>query len=864
MMYIATQEWVLAAFKELLAQWSPASPAIMDTKTTASFWTPLQSTEMYPVLPSTRSGTYDTPGDEPYATFFPSSAIEIDAPDLASAPTPAMIEGINSPINGKDVRKNKGIFWRRPTTVLESSSDEPYGAFVIGNASVATSKSSAVGSFARAWNQGSVAMGYQSIAGAGTLAYDTSTKKKVSITYWDDVASAFKRTYRQSASTAIGAYTQAGSSCTSIGAAAKAWLSSGTAIGAAANCGGESATAVGQGSTAGGDYSTAVGDTATASAQYATAIGYKAVVSAAPYASGTYREVTSNTKGTTEVNRSVALGAFSIVPEGETDVVSVGNDGSNVVVENYFNGVTDSYQAYGDDTPWGYTDQEVPVETLYRRIINVADPINEHDVVTLGYLKSHDVPKLERDTDGAYTNSSILTYVNSVASQSAKVTITKAGATVSPIDIGSPLVPGQGILWRRNVLVESSKIMWIEGIDDEESAYYKPQELEHFVLTKPLDVSSHFDHTSGAFTATFTASDGAILYPAYAGSTAKPSQLPVTNSTFGYSNTKVVEYLQSRWLLEWSKRAVSKFMGYNRLTLKSPLTLVDPTKMGYEYGEQMSMYLDSTVIKTNLKVGTIPEGTKITLTGKSSDGDKVLMDTTIITSFGDEDTGVVEMLLGDTFTYNEGDTWTVEFGTNILNGSVTHKADGWENLSAESSLGQWYGTGFPAALSLEWFLSVQPYKLGGVETGFYCDRLPLQCTWTGWEQDSSLSAFVRTVTFSTGDGSKVDTIKVYSKSNTGQTIESYRSITWLPNNGLFVPTAGLAVGMGMNFPLNAPYFNGSSAQSKAVVLSTDQDEVMNSEAPETPVSNLSLFSFKTSSSYKGTQLWRSPITITAS
>lgn len=859
-MYIATQEWVLAAFKELLAQWSSATPAIMDTKTTASFWTPLQSTEMYPILPSTRSGTYDTPGDEPYATFFPSSTIEIDAPDLTSAPTPAMIEGINSPVYGNDVRKNyRGIFWRRPTTVLESSSDKPYGTFVVGNASVATSKSSAVGSFARAWNQGSVAMGYQSIAGAGTQAYDTSTKENTSITYWDDVAAAFKKSYRQSASTAIGAYTQAGSSCTSIGAAAKAWLSSGTAIGAAANCGGQSATAVGQGSTAGGDYSTAVGDTAAASAKYATAIGYKAAVSAAPYASDTYDKITSYTKGTTEINRSVALGAFSIVPEGETDVVSVGNDGSNVVVKNYFNGVTSSDLAYGNDTPWACSDQVVPVETLYRRIINVADPINDHDAVTLGYLKAHDVPKLERGTDGSYLDDSILDYVNSVASQGARVTIKGSGATVSATDMKSPLVPDQGILWRRRVLLNNTtkNIVWIEGIDDETSKYYSPRSLENFVLTKPVKVSeTSFNYKTGTFSATFSTIADGILYPAYAGELSWPYQDPISTVTSNYVNIEVFKYLQSRWILEWSKRAVSKFMGYNRLYGKS-ITLMDPTKAGYEYGEQSSIYIDRAYFTKSLKVGTIPEGTLMYLSSSDSQ-----LTTSAVTCF-EVDSDVVEVMLDDTFTYNEGETWTVKFQAPATN-SVEHKADGWEDLSAESSLGQWYGNSVPATLSLEWFLCTKPYKLGGVETGFCCCRLPLKCKWTDWASDSSSGAFVRTVTFSNLDGSKTDTIKVYSRSNIGQTFTSYRSITWLPNNGLFVPTAGLAVGMGSNFPLDAPYFYDDGEQDSAIQLRTYQQETMSIDQPESPVDNLSLFSFTVVDSVHDTEWYESPIAITVS
>ena len=113
---------------------------------------------------------------------------------------------------------------------------------------------------------------------------------------------------------------------------------------------GTDAIAIGSGTVASGDYSIAEGYQAAASGKLSVAEGYQAVASAEN------ATAIGNGAQATHAN-SVALGAGSVT--AEADSVSVGSGGAA--------GVPATAPAY-------------------RKIVNVADGVNDHDAVTVGQL----------------------------------------------------------------------------------------------------------------------------------------------------------------------------------------------------------------------------------------------------------------------------------------------------------------------------------------------------------------------------------------------------------------------------------------------------------------------------------------------
>lgn len=665
----------------------------------------------------------------------------------------SVIQGVNSPMKQDPTSlpfatsSAKEVWWRDPVMLIESEYDTPYGAFSIGNGSVVSSTGTAVGSLARVWNSGSVAIGYSSLCGASNKCYNPLNNTEGAPTSFDDVTTIFRKKYRQSNSTAVGAYTQAGPSCTSIGAAALSWMENGTAVGAASSSAGTNATAIGQASAAGGNYSTAIGGKASAATQYATAIGYKAAVSGDGYTSNVYGSITSgDAHGTTEQNMSVALGAYSVVPQGETDVVSVGNSDVDVFAKNYFNGVNPtSLNTKYTERPWNFnTDSDVKT-SLYRRIINVADPINEHDAVTLGYLIKQQVPTLTK-TDGVYSDDDVKAYIDSVKDQQVTCTADLRSTTyqdnqdwmlytqLTDSEIGSisNLSPNYGIFWHRDAVMQNGSIVWIDGLDDLAD---KPEGTD-IILRKPLTFSfkTETKKLTGVTTikvqsvateriTTKTLDDGTEVprqpllrwkLPKYVGKSTAGEEIQGVAANYDkYTHHDMVTYIQLMWILTKAKYCMSRNMGSNAF-LDKTLTLADPTTLGYEYGTQMSAYITGDDLKKILPI--IPEGTPFYLNGKSSDGaayDQVRVE---VQMTWDADETHLEAMLDNTFEYAEGDTWTIT-GAPFLTGSVTHGADGWQNASTYNSavLGQ---AGYISYMKQdEFFMDVAPYKIGGVEVG---------------------------------------------------------------------------------------------------------------------------------------------------
>lgn len=768
MLTFATQEWTKACFEELVAI-GLSSPAI-------STWTSSFSLDEMFAMPASgdpsiysmkkqAACSYLEGTDQPWGQVWVgnfSGALRAnvirdgykkDTDDGWDWVPISVIQGVNSPMRQDptslppSLDNSKQVWWRDPIMLIESEYDTPYGAFSIGNGSVVTSTGTALGSLARVWNSGSVAIGYSSLCGASSKCYNPLNNTEGAPASFDDVSSVFRKKYRQSNSTAVGAYTQAGPSCTSIGAAALSWMENGTAVGAASSSAGTNATAVGQASAAGGNYSTAIGGKASAATQYATAIGYKAAVSGDGYCSNTYGPITSSdAHGTTEQNMSVALGAYSVVPQGETDVVSVGNSDVDVFTKNYFNGVnpTSSNSKY-TERPWNFnTDSDVKT-SLYRRIINVADPINEHDAVTLGYLMKQQIPTLTK-TDGVYPDDEVKAYIDSIKSQTVTCTADFRNTTyqsnqdwmlytqLADQEIGSisNLSPNYGIFWHRDAVMKDGSIVWIDGLDDLAD---KPEGTD-IILRKPLtfNFKTETKKLTGITTINVTTIDtDKITYTTLSDGTKVPLQplmrwkLPkyVGKSTAGeeiqgiatgydkYTHHDMVLYIQLMWILTKAKYCMSRNMGSNAF-LDKTITLADPNAIGYEYGTQMSACIAGTDLAKILPI--IPEGTPFYLNGKSSDGtayDQVRVE---VQMTWDIDETYLEAMLDNTFEYAEGDTWTLT-GAPFLTGSVTHGADGWQQASTYNSavLGK---DGYMSFMKQdELFMDVAPYKIGGVEVG---------------------------------------------------------------------------------------------------------------------------------------------------
>jgi hypothetical protein len=842
-MYIATQEWTKACFEELV-EIGLASDAISDW--TSSFnlgnWFTMP-TAGDPSIYSMRKQaacSYLEGTDQPWEKVWVGSWTGnlqanvirggLSTDDGWDWVPISLIQGVNSPMKedptalpySTDTRKQ--VWWRDPLMLLESQYDTPYGTFAIGNGSVTTSTGTAVGCLARAWNSGSVAIGYSALCGAGSKSYNPLITTSYTPSAFNDIGTAFKKTYRQSNSTAVGAYAQAGASCLSIGAAALSWMENGTAVGAAANTAGSNGTAVGQASAAGGNYSTAIGCKASAATQYATAIGYKAAVSGDGYTSSVYGQITSgDAHGTTEQNMSVALGAYSVVPMGETDVVSVGNADVDVFTKNYFSGVkATSSNTRWTEYPWMFnTDSDVKT-SFYRRIINVADPINEHDAVTLGYLMRQQVPTLTKNSKGYYEEADILAWLDSIDDQSVACACDFRSTTyqanqdwmlyteLKDTQIGSisNLSPNYGIFWHRDAVAdETGGIVWIDGLDDLAD---KPDDGTHLIIRKPLSFSFKCKKSTGQMSlrvasyptssiSTTTLDDGTVVpleplmrwkLPKYAGAGSKEGVVISEDGTYDkYLQVDMTTYVQIMWILTKAKYCLSRNMGSNKW-LEKTLTLTDPTELGYEYGDQMSAYLLGKDIQKVLPI--IPEGTPFYLKGKSSSGtayDPVRVE---VQMTWDADETHIEAMLDNTFTYSEGDTWTMT-GVPFPTGSVTHGADGWQQASSynASVLGT---NGYVSFMKQsEFFMDVFPYKVGGVELGI----APLACDITvrktqAWTKYASYndSLEYQQAKFQVTSPFGSDTFESIQLVNISNPIyESHCNVLeWMSNARMFMPT----------------------------------------------------------------------------
>lgn len=846
-MIVATQEWTKACFEELVAI-GLSSDAI--TEWTSSF-------ELSPTFAMPTSGdpsiysmkkqaacSYLEGSDQPWEKVWVGSfAGNLQANVIRGGYKKttddgwdwvpiSLIQGVNSPMKedpttlSPSTNTIKQVWWRDPIMLVESKYDTPYGAFAIGNGATVTSTGTAMGCLARAWNSGSVAIGYSALCGAGSKGYNPLTSASETPNAFDDISTAFKKSYRQSNSTAIGAYSQAGASCLSVGAAALSWMENGTAVGAAASTAGSNGTAVGQASAAGGNYSTAIGCKASAATQYATAIGYKAAVSGDGYTSSVYGQITStDAHGTTEQNMSVALGAYSVVPMGETDVVSVGNADVDVFTKNYFSGVkpTSSTTQYSE-YPWMFnTDSDVKT-SLYRRIINVADPINEHDAVTLGYLMRQEYPTLAKNSSGYYEDSDIKNWIDSIKDQKVACTCDFRNTTyqsnqdwmlytqLTDESLGSisNLSPNYGIFWHREAITNrDGQFLWIEGLDDPDD---KPASGWHWILRKPLTFGFKLNETTGVMTLNvttintsqittkklddgYTAPTQPLMYwklPKYAGNGPEEGvEISQSDPCNLYLTQDMTTYVQIMWILTKAKYCLSRNMGYNRW-LEKTLTLTDPTELGFEYGTQMSAYLLGTDIAKVLPI--IPEGTPFYLKGKASDGTAYDTVRVEVQMTWDADETHIEAMLSDTFEYSEGDTWTIT-GAPFLTGSVTHGADGWQNASSynASVLGQ---SGYVSFMSQnEFFMDVCPYKVGGVEVGIAPLESDIQVqtvnTWAKYEDFPSSSDyeydyadFQVTTLFGSDQFRSIQLVKKAAPKYTNHC----NVLQWLPNARMFVPT----------------------------------------------------------------------------
>ena len=842
-MYIATQEWTKACFEELV-EIGLASDAISDWESSFElgnwFAMPTAGDPSIYSMKKQAACSYLEGTDQPWEKVWmgswtgnlTASVIRggFSSDDGWDWVPISLIQGVNSPMKedptALPASTDTGgqVWWRDPLMLFESKYDTPYGTFAIGNGSVTTSTGTAVGCLARAWNSGSVAIGYSALCGASSKSYNPLMNSTYAPSAFGDIETAFKKTYRQSNSTAVGAYAQAGASCLSIGAAALSWMENGTAVGAAATTAGSNGTAVGQASAAGGNYSTAIGCKASAATQYATAIGYKAAVSGDGYTSSVYGQITSgDAHGTTEQNMSVALGAYSVVPMGETDVVSVGNADVDVFTKNYFSGVkpTSNSTKYSE-YPWMFnTDSDVKT-SLYRRIINVADPINEHDAVTLGYLMKQQVPTLTKNSDGYYEEADILAYLDSIEDQSVACTCDFRSTTyqsnqdwmlytqLEDTQIGSisNLSPNYGIFWHRDAVAdETGGIVWIDGLDD---LVDKPDDGTHLIIRKPLTFGFKLKQSTGQMSlrvqthptssiTTETLDDGTVVplqpllrwkLPKYAGAGSKEGVVISEGDTYDkYLQVDMTTYVQVMWILTKAKYCLSRNMGSNKWLGKT-LNLVDPTELGYEYGEQMSAYLLGTAIQKVLPI--IPEGTFFYLEGKSSSGTAYDPIRVKVEMTWDADETHIEAMLDNSFTYSEGDTWTMT-GAPFPTGSVTHGADGWQQASSynASVLGE---AGYVSFMKQsEFFMDVFPYKVGGVELGI----APLACDitvrktqdWTKWESFNDYleyrqAKFQVTSPFGSDTFESIQLVNI-SKPNYGH---HCNVLKWMNNARMFMPT----------------------------------------------------------------------------
>lgn len=648
------------------------------------------------------------------------------------------------------VKYNVGTkFYDAPSYLSTTSEyEEALEYLAIGTRSGTGPYGTAIGSNAEAWNDYSVAVGTRAFCGASGLTNYLST--------FGDLMPVAKEKFRRTGSTAVGALAQAGGACTSVGRSAYAWLDSGTAIGAASNAGGSYATSLGEETTAASTGSTALGSMAAASAQYATAIGYKAAVSADGYrANDQYVEITSSSvslEPTDEENLSVALGAFSTVRPGQNDVVSVGSEMQDYV-RNFFNGVTGTNgQKYSYAYDWNTETCER--EPFYRRVVNVKDPIEDHDAATKGYVDKLAWVQPQKDDSGFYGRDAIHGWVSSFDEQRLLVKIqpqlgnrawsldtasynsifTEISALVGDTDLSS----GHGVCFSRPCYIDDSgKITWIRGIDPEDGTQ------PNYVITPGLYGSVSYDGSTdaicdnkhGAITWLTIGNryhDGDIEFhtpmcmPRYCVLPSDTDAIPASGAKYseGVVNdnctipTEMLWYIQTMWLLKYSNTWAGQWMDIGVNQNGSMTTLQDPTQYGGEYGEyQDCLYLSWS---TKYLYKQFPEGYKLNIYNTTK-GTQLQTEVLFSTAY-DDDSGILCVYVQDYFTYEEGDV--VKFSFVSPADRTTGETDGWLNdgwKDASAFSGQFRqrasqgGSAMSAPISAE--TAVSAYRLCDIELG---------------------------------------------------------------------------------------------------------------------------------------------------
>lgn len=641
------------------------------------------------------------------------------------------------------VNYNAGdLYYSEPEYLSGTSSyEKAYEYLAIGPRAGAGPYGTAIGSNAEAWNDYSIAVGTRAFAGAST----SSSYSRA----FGDLMPAAKSKYRKSGSTAVGAYAQAGGACTSVGRSAYAWLSSGTAIGAAANAGGEYGTSLGNNATSASTGSTALGSRAAASAKYATAIGYKAAVSANGYQNGDqdYSQ-TSPLLPTSEENLSVALGAFSTVRPGQNDVVSVGSEMQDIV-RNYFNGV---YATQNKNYQYAYdwVSETTERSPFYRRIVNVKDPLEDHDAATKAYVDRLCEVRPSK-TNGVYSTDDVFYWVASfdeqrlqvkiqpqinteVSKSDNRIAVTDVAALVGDTDRSS----GHGVCFNRPCYVnESGNITWIRGIDEEDGTQ------PNYVIVPSLYGSVSYDSST---TAICDANHGAITkliignqkhtddttfmkacllprYPIDPSSGARP--VSGAKYTHGYIDSNctmdpdLLWYLQTMWLLKYANTYAGLWMDVGVGASYSTYSMLDPTTYGGEYGD----YQDCIYKKWSNSVlyKQFPSGYKLTIQNQTQ---QTKVETEVLfTSVEDEDNSILGIYVMDYYPYAEGDTvkfWFTTPDCRLTGETDEWLNDGWQDASAFSGqFGQLstFGGTSTVSIPISADTAISAYRLCNIELG---------------------------------------------------------------------------------------------------------------------------------------------------